>query len=152
MTGEFSLSPDLNSIPSQRIETLPSLILSLLCGLLLVQSAHRKGNWHGYCKQITMLAKLSLSFVPSWKSVSQWESWSMFHSLYWIEIWSLCSSTLAHSVCCWWKFPKVQVLNVWRIIIIYFERDFWDGCFCRKVSSHSSESPGKLWFSLVTYI
>ena len=44
MTVEFSLSPEVNSIPSQRIETLPSLILSLLCGLLLVQSAHQKGN------------------------------------------------------------------------------------------------------------
>ena len=80
MTGEFSVSPELNSLPSQRIETLPSLILSLLCGLLLVQSAHEKDT------AIDVVIANTSPFVPSWKSVSQWESWSMFHSLYVIAV------------------------------------------------------------------
>lgn len=45
------------------------------------------GHWKGgtidccYCKQITMLVKLSLSFVQSWKSASWCKSWRAFHAL-----------------------------------------------------------------------
>lgn len=104
-----------------------------------------------YRRQITTLVKVSLSPVHGCMSGSWWEGCSVFHPLHWSKQLRFCDRLCFNSgsVCVSFVGRSFQMSKCWiyRALQSCVSAEISGGLSGRKISFHSSGSPGKLQFS-----